>query len=167
MMGDKLTGGHVIRRIVMTGGHYCKLRLRGKNVGGYILFAPITYDSERIFMEYVNRSLAIIKPRQPFYDWLKDMPDWDFDLSLETLRVDCTALLLPEFEEPEGAVGYIDEIFERVFEMELASWYEDERVWPQKRSLKMFWEWFDVELHSMVIDATDEVEGTPPAESLH
>lgn len=106
-------------------------------------------------MEYVNRSLVVIKPRQPFFDWLKGTPDWDLDLTLETLRVDCTALLIPEFDEPEGAVGYVDDMFEQIFEMELASWSEDTATWPQPRTLKMFWEWFDVELHSMVIDTAD------------
>lgn len=119
-------------------------------------------------MEYVNRSLAVIKPRQPFFDWLKSTPDWDLDLTLETLRVDCTALLIPEFEEPEGAVGYIDDMFEQIFDMELASWSEDTATWPQKRNLRMFWEWFDVELHSMVIDATDGEAGEVPQNaSLH
>ena len=118
-------------------------------------------------MEYVNRSLAVIKPRQPFFEWLQKTPDWDVDLTLETLRVDCSSLLLPEFDEPEEAVAYIDNMFEQIFDMELASWYMDESTWPEKRTLKMFWEWFDVELHSTVIDTTDEMEDMPQAESLH
>ena len=120
-------------------------------------------------MEYVDRSLVVIKPRQAFFDWLKETPDWELDLTLETLRVDCTALLIPEFEEPEGAISYVDDIFEQIFEMELASWCADEKVWPQKRTLKMFWEWFDVELHSMVIDTADEADedDSPQSQSLH
>ncbi len=120
-------------------------------------------------MEYVNRSLAVIKPRQPFFDWLKDTPDWDLDLTLETLRLDCTSLLIPEFDEPEDAISYIDDMFEQIFEMELASWYEDQQLWPQKRTLKMFWEWFEIELHSMVIDTTEEEddEASPLSLSLH
>ena len=118
-------------------------------------------------MEYVDRSLAVIKPRQPFFDWLKETPDWDLDLTLETLRVDCSALLIPEFDEPEEAVAYIDDMFEQIFDMELASWCMDESIWPKKRTLKMFWEWFDVELHSTVIDTADEMDDAPQAEILH
>lgn len=118
-------------------------------------------------MEYVNRSLAIIKPRQPFFEWLQGTPDWDIDLTLETLRVDCSSLLIPEFEEPEEAVAYIDDMFEQIFDMELASWYTDESTWPKKRTLKMFWEWFDVELHSTVIDAADEPDDLPQAASMN
>jgi hypothetical protein len=119
-------------------------------------------------MEYVDRSLAVIKPRQLFFDWLKETPDWDLDLTLETLRVDCSALLIPEFDEPEEAVAYIDDMFEQIFDMELASWCTDEGCWPKKRTLKMFWEWFDVELHSTVIDTADEMDDDmPQTESLH
>jgi hypothetical protein len=107
-------------------------------------------------MFHVNRSVAVIKPRQPFFDWLRNTPDWDLDLTLDNLRVDCTALLIPEFDEPEDAVNYVDERFEQIFEMELASWYEDKKLWPPKRDLKTFWEWFDVELHSVVVDVPDE-----------
>ncbi|MBS4095353.1 MAG: hypothetical protein KGZ83_00775 [Sulfuricella sp.] len=116
-------------------------------------------------MEYVNRSIALIKPRQPFFDWLKDTPDWDLDLTLDILRLDCTSLLIPEFEEPEEAVSYIDEMYERLFEMELASWVQESEHWPQKRTLQMFWEWFDVELHSLVIDTVEE--SRPEQELLH
>ena len=34
----------------------------------------------------------------------------------------------------------------------LVDWYTDESLWPKKRSLKMFREWFDIQYHSMVWD---------------
>lgn len=107
-------------------------------------------------MYFVDRSVAVIKPKAPFLAWLNAVPGNDMiDLSLDALRSDCTALLLPEFDEPEDAISYIDEIFEQVFRMELASWYEDDALWPADRSLKTFWEWFDVEVHSMLLDTVD------------
>lgn len=107
-------------------------------------------------MYFVDRSVAIIKPKQPFHDWLKSVPDQDMvDLSLDALRADCTAILLPEFDEPEEAVSHIDEIAEKLFRLELASWYEDDSLWPADLSLKAFWEWFDVEIHSTVLDSVD------------
>ncbi len=107
-------------------------------------------------MYFVDRAVAVIKPKQPFADWLNAVPDNDMDLSLDSLRADSTVILIPEFEEPEEGVAYIDEIFETLFQMELSSWYDDENLWPQDRSLKTFWEWFDVEIHSMVIDSLDD-----------
>ena len=82
-------------------------------------------------MYFVDRSVAVIKPKQPFLDWLNQAPDNDMDLALDSLRTDCTVILLPEFDEPEEGVAYIDEIYEQLFKMELASWYEDEALWPR------------------------------------
>ncbi|RXZ42140.1 hypothetical protein [Crenobacter cavernae] len=107
-------------------------------------------------MYFVDRSVAVVKPKEPFMAWLNAVPGNDMDLTLDSLRADCTVILLPEFAEPEEAVGYVDEIFEQLFKMELASWYEDEALWPQQRTLKTFWEWFDVEIHSTVIDSVDD-----------
>ena len=107
-------------------------------------------------MYFVDRSVAIIKPKQAFADWLNAVPGNDMDLSLNSLRADCTVIMIPEFEVPEEGVSYLDEIAQQLFEMELSSWYDDTAVWPQDRSLKTFWLWFDIEIHSMVIDAVDE-----------
>ncbi|POA97091.1 hypothetical protein C2134_19105 [Chromobacterium sinusclupearum] len=118
-------------------------------------------------MYFVDRAVAVIKPKQPFLDWLNQLPDTDMvDLSLDSLRSDCTAVLLPEFIEPEEGVAHIDEICEQLFKMELASWDEDESHWPQDLSLKAFWEWFDVEIHSMVLDSVDADITNSPASEL-
>lgn len=113
-------------------------------------------------MYFVDRSVAVIKPKQPFADWLNQAPDNELELSLESLRADCTVLLIPEFDEPEEGVAYLDEIADKLFEMELSTWYDDPAVWPTDRSLKAFWEWFDVEIHSTLIDTLDaDLENSP------
>ena len=45
-----------------------------------------------------------------------------------------------------------------IFETELESWYIDKKLWPKKRSLKLFREWFTVECHTMI---EDTVVGSP------
>ena len=108
-------------------------------------------------MYSVNRSVAIIRPKRPFLNWLNAMPELDFELHLSDIRMDCTIVMIPEVHEAEDGIAHIDEIALSLFEMELASWVTDESVWPLQRDLKMFWEWFDVEIHMEVIDsvATD------------
>jgi hypothetical protein len=64
--------------------------------------------------------------------------------------------MIPEVNEIEDGVAYVDEVYEALFQMELASWSEDESTWPPELSLKMFWEWFDVEISPTLIDLTDE-----------
>jgi hypothetical protein len=108
-------------------------------------------------MYSVNRIAAVIKPKQPFLSWLMAMPDWDSDLALEDLRrEECTVILTPDFDSLDEARDYVEDMYETLFELELDSWYRDEAAWPRGRTLQMFREWFDVELHSTVIDVAEE-----------
>ncbi len=40
--------------------------------------------------------------------------------------------------------------------MQLNLWYRDPRSWPRERSNSPFDEWFDLELHTLVVDLVDE-----------
>ena len=119
-------------------------------------------------MFIVDRSAAIIRPKEAFLTWLNALPGNDVVLSLSEIRHDCTVLMVPEVEEPEDAIAYIDDIADKIFEMELSSWVADEAQWPEKRNLKLFWEWFDVEIHLGVMDAVaEEIHNTPSDHSYH
>lgn len=119
-------------------------------------------------MYIVDRSAAVLKPRQPFLDWLSHLPGNDIKLSLDEIRSDCTVVMIPEVTEPEDGIAHIDDIADKLFEMELASWVEDESLWPQKRSLKLFWEWFDVEIHLGVLDSVaEEIRNMPSDHGYH
>ena len=43
-------------------------------------------------------------------------------------------------------------MYSDLFERELSEWYEDKALWPKPRTLKMFKEWFKVEVSTMVVD---------------
>jgi hypothetical protein len=106
---------------------------------------------------FVERSVAIIKPKLPFLEWINNtFDDLPQPLTLDSIRIDCNSYLIPEIEEIEDGVNFIDEKFADLFAMELASWTEDEKLWPQAFTLKMFWEWFDVEVCPTAIDISDE-----------
>lgn len=106
----------------------------------------------------INRTVAVIKPKQAFLDWLKSVPDWDLKLTLDDLRKeDCTTLLIPEFFSLDQAHRYVESLHTALFEVELDGWYRDRKLWPKRRNLALFRKWFDIELHSMVID----VAGVP------
>lgn len=108
-------------------------------------------------MYIVDRSIAVIKPREPFVKWLNSIPDSEYpEFTLNMIRADCTVLMLPEFNEPEQAVSYLDEFCVSLFKTELGTWIDDQSLWPKDLSLQAFWEWFDVEIHSTVIDTIDE-----------
>jgi len=42
--------------------------------------------------------------------------------------------------------------WKEIFEQELTGWYTVPSLWPKKRTLKLFLEWFDVECHTCLVD---------------
>ena len=113
-------------------------------------------------MFLINRSVAIIKPKQPFVDWANSVVDEDEQYSISDLRTDCSVILLPETDSDEHANAVLREIFQDVFKIELLSWITDDNMWPEHRTYKMFLEWFDAEFHSMVFDPfQDDIEKEP------
>ncbi|MBV8657856.1 MAG: hypothetical protein JO142_08560 [Burkholderiales bacterium] len=120
-------------------------------------------------MYFVDRSIAVIKPKQPFLDWLNKLPDNEVTLTLEDIRSDCTVLMVPEVNEQEDGIAYVDDMADRIFEMELASWTQDDKLWPRVRNLKTFWDWFDVEIHTVLMDSVDQdIHNSPTADhGLH
>lgn len=117
---------------------------------------PGKKSCEETIMYAVQRAIAIVKPKLPFLEWLENLPDADLDISIDQLRTDGTAYLIPEFTELEDALAAIDDLYPRMFEMELFNWCEEQQLWPANRTIKLFWEWFDVDLHSTVVDLVED-----------
>jgi hypothetical protein len=90
-------------------------------------------------MYTINRSIAIIKPKQPFVDWANELPDAELKSSLKDFKTDCLSLLIPEFNTDEEAKRYIDNIYEDIFVEELYGWCTEESWFPQDRTSDMFW----------------------------
>ncbi len=110
---------------------------------------------------FVERSVAVIKPKQLFLDWINQtFTELPHELTLESIRIDCNSYLIPEVAELEDGINFIDNKFFDLFELELASWNEDKDTWPKNLTLKMFWEWFDVEIHQTTIDLVGDNENT-------
>lgn len=132
------------------------------------MLTALSPHNKELQMFIVDRSAAVLKPRQPFLDWLNKLPGNDIVLTLDEIRADCTVVMIPEVEEAEDGIAYIDEVADKLFEMELASWVSDQELWPEKRNLKLFWEWFDVEIHLGVMDmVSDEIHNTPADHAYH
>jgi len=101
-------------------------------------------------MNLVNRSVLIVKPKQPLVDWLNSLDDPSF--TLEECQEDPTAYLIPEIQLEADKQNDLKEHFSEIFEQELASWNRDEETWPKNRTLKTFRQWFDASFHTMTID---------------
>ncbi|HEX6044792.1 MAG TPA: hypothetical protein VFZ22_09920 [Pyrinomonadaceae bacterium] len=107
-------------------------------------------------MPEIDRSLIILKPKQPFLNWIRTLDDEDNDLTLEELAEDSTAYLIPELWEDSDQQELLESHYDVLFEEQLGGWWTDEAAWPKKRDLTMFLDWFDVEFHSLVFDLCDE-----------
>jgi hypothetical protein len=115
-------------------------------------------------MRLLNRTAVTVVGAEPYLEWTRSR-DADFAKGQITVSVPLTrsygsAFLLPEFEQEEDLQEWIEENHSWLFDFQLSAWTEDESNWPPDRDLKMFREWFRVDIHSVVVDAADDdIEG--------
>lgn len=110
-------------------------------------------------MQSVNRTAVVIRPKQPFVDWLNSVPGEKADNTLEEISGENSTYLIPEYDFSQDSMNYIKKIYDQIFEFELFAWYTAEELWPQKRTWKMFQEWFSIEMNSEVFDmVAEEIE---------
>lgn len=101
-------------------------------------------------MENVKRTALVLKPKQPFKDWMLSVePKEDFRDALKEGDV----YLLPDYEEIGQMQSWIKRNFDSIFTDQLNNWYTDEALWPQNRTIKMFNEWFEYSLYTTILDA--------------
>lgn len=111
----------------------------------------------------LNRGMVMLRYKQPFFDWLKIAdPEPIPNFTLANLEDDGDAFLIPDFESSdpvdgtEDAVKWVEKRWRMLFEHVLGEWLTDESLWPKKRTLIMFREWFSIEYRSMVWDLASE-----------
>jgi hypothetical protein len=113
-------------------------------------------------MRVINRTAVTVVGAKPYLDWTRQH-DADFNkgnLTVARAKTYGSAFLLPEFELEEDVQEWVEENAPWLFEFQLAAWTDDESAWPESRDLKMFREWFRVDIHSVVVDVgDDEIEG--------
>ena len=109
----------------------------------------------------INRAAVILKHKAPAVQWIKDADPCDdgSQISLEEANRECTVYLIndQDADDDKALARWIKANFAALFETELEGWYTDESLWPQKRTLKLFHKWFDVECHTVIEDTV----GTP------
>lgn len=110
-----------------------------------------------------NRTLYVVRATEEMLTWVNSLKDTEGEqLSLEEVNEDSSAYLLDSGDELEEMApndllaSAVEDNWEEWFLMELRSWTQDEKEWPQEISLEMFEEWFDVSYHSMIVDMSEE-----------
>lgn len=104
----------------------------------------------------LNRSVLVVKPKQPFLDWLHAADPTSHRLTLQELVREPAIYLIPECDTNEEVVEVLRERCEDIFDEQLAGWFADTTTWPADRSFDVFCHWFDYQHHSMLIDLCDQ-----------
>jgi hypothetical protein len=99
-------------------------------------------------MKIVNRGFLILRTKAPFYAWASTIDEQSFYEEGDVVEPSIY-LITDDFLEDEPM---IEQHFKNIFENELLMITEDEGLWPEKRSIELFNEWFTVELGSSVFD---------------
>jgi hypothetical protein len=107
-------------------------------------------------MNTINRFAVVIKPKQPFVDWLHSVDADSRDITLEDVMEDSSVYLLPQRDYEDDMLEVLRMTSREIFSQELAAWFEDLEIWPRDLSFGAFRRWFEFEIHSMVIDLSDE-----------
>jgi len=107
----------------------------------------------------INRAAVILKYKAPAVQWINDADPYEDDpgITLESVNQERPVYLISDKEAEHERFGkWVRKNFEEIFETELEGWYTDESLWPEKRTIKLFREWFEIECHSIVLDMSEE-----------
>jgi hypothetical protein len=108
---------------------------------------PIPY-----FFESIDRNATLVRPKQPYIDWANKVFD---DGDKINGKDECNIYLVHAMANLDQVMEWLKDHFEEIFVNELNDWCTDEERWPQARTYALFASWFEVEVHSMVLDLED------------
>jgi hypothetical protein len=112
----------------------------------------IPLQSRRLEASVLNRCAIVLRPKRPFLSWIdtvqRTMPK-EYRIDVDD---DQTVYLIPSSESWNAIDEVLASMYPEMFEHELSEWYDDPALWPQPRTLKMFKEWFKVEVSTMIVD---------------
>ena len=104
----------------------------------------------------LNRSALVVKPKQPFLDWLHTADPTSLGLSLQEVVQEPTIYLIPECDTKAEVDEALRELCKKIFIEQLAGWFDDRTTWPRDRGFDAFCKWFDFQHHSMLVDLCGE-----------
>jgi hypothetical protein len=109
-------------------------------------------------MEQIDHGLIILRPKQPFLDWVNSWSPKDQLLTMEDVQEDAPAILVPEFESDEEALEFVKANATEILMNELSEWCLEPSLWPKKQDYSTLSTWFTLELHSTVytVGETDD-----------
>jgi hypothetical protein len=106
-------------------------------------FIPEKADFEEA---YINRHAIIIKPLQPFFDWINSLYPEDPINEVVEPNIYLVDNNIDDVEK------WLRKKFDKFFTRELYDWHIEKKDWPQRRNYKMFKAWFSVDISTLIYD---------------
>ena len=103
-------------------------------------------------MHIINRSIAILKAKQTYADWINALPGPASNMTLEKLAQDQTCYLIPSYDTVEQCMEFVLKNAKRILEAEFVGWDTSGEYWPKVLNRKTLREFFDVEISAEVFD---------------
>ena len=104
----------------------------------------------------INRAALLLRYREPAVVWINESDPYPEgrELTLDEVNEERVIYLISEGESESSlrAEKWVKANFRALFENELNAWYTDPSLWPSRLTYQLFQRWFDVEVHSMIID---------------
>jgi hypothetical protein len=104
---------------------------------------------------FLNRGVLVVRPRQPFVDWVCSFEDGDA-VDPEDAWASVNSFLVPEFDDPDETFEWIQGNVDTVFDIMLNDWITEPGDWPADRGWTTFEEWFEFEYVDLAWDLVDE-----------
>jgi hypothetical protein len=108
--------------------------------------------------ESINRIAIVVKCKQPVIDWVNKIfpedPITDYFDGENEDKDEIFLVPLPHYGDDSEKI--LKRYYKDIFHFELWGWCTDEKLYPKALTWKMFNEWFDYTIQSMVIDLSDE-----------
>ena len=103
----------------------------------------------------MNRSAILVIPRQPYADWANSLDEDGPRFELSEASDELTVFLGPELDTVDEIEAFVLKHFDFFFEYWLFGWSTDSAQWPKRRTRRMFRDWFEIRIHTMVEDVLD------------
>ncbi len=103
----------------------------------------------------VNRCAIVLTAKAPFIQWANALDAKGPRYEECWVDEGPPIYLGPDANSLDDVNRFIRRNFGFFFEEELVGWCTDETLWPQKRTYRVFTEWFAIRIHTVVIDMVD------------
>jgi len=89
-------------------------------------------------MRTINRSALLVRPKEPYLDWARNVDDDPFDAA-QSLRGKTSVYLVAQDPEEREESAALELYFQEIFESELEAWHTEKPLGLRREACKRSW----------------------------